>query len=71
MYWVNQEHEDNFKILKRKFPQMQYFDAEYTSACYCASHPHIFEKFDHRLDELKQGPFDWFFIEEKTRKLLG
>ena len=63
MYWVNKNHEQNFILLQKKFPQIANPDYEFASACYCASHPEIFKVFNHQLDELIHGPFDWAILE--------
>ena len=63
MYYLNEEHERNYKNLKSRFPQV-FNDAEYSSGCYLCSVPNIYSRFNMR--ELQHGPFDWLFDDLKV-----
>jgi hypothetical protein len=65
MYFINEEHESNFKALQIRFPQVAN-DAEYKSACYICSVQGIFYRFN--MKELEHGPFDWLFEDLRISK---
>lgn len=61
MYYLNKEHESNYKELKLRFPQAAN-DVQYNSACYLCSVPNIYSRFN--MSELEFGPFDWLFSDQ-------
>lgn len=59
IYFVNEQHEQNFNITKKKFPQSAR-DKEYQSTCYILSTPIIFETIESHMDDF-ETPVDWIW----------
>lgn len=56
LFFINDDHRQNYQRCIEKF---QCRNREYTSTCYIASVPEIFNCFS--LQEQIHGPFDWYF----------
>lgn len=62
MYFVNKEHERNYKSLLDKYP-LGKSDPQYQAGFYVVAHPVIFEHCDRNPVSDGHGPFDWYFEE--------
>ncbi|WP_054023771.1 hypothetical protein [Bacillus sp. FJAT-28004] len=68
MYFVNDEHESNFKQLLRLYP-IGIADMEYQSGFYVVAHPVIFSYCNGNPVSDEHGPYDWYFETEKHSAL--
>lgn len=62
MYFVNEEHENNFNQLLRQYPVGE-DDPQYQAGFYVVAHPVIFNHCDGNPVSDGHGPFDWYFEE--------
>lgn len=60
MYFVNEEHERNYKALLLQHPIGQ-SDPEYQSGFYIVAHPVIFTYCNGNPVTDEHGPYDWYF----------
>lgn len=62
MYFVNQEHDDNFRSLLEKYPVGQH-DPQYGAGFYVVAHPILYNHCNRNPVSDGHGPFDWYFDE--------
>ncbi len=60
MYFVNDEHQENFEVLLKKYPVAQ-DDSQYQAGFYIVAHPVIFDHCNGNPVSDNHGPFDWYF----------
>lgn len=71
LYFVNDEHRNNFNELKQRFPDS---GPEYRVANYISAHPMMYYKYRAKLlDKSAKGPVDWIvdyvFAQEEGEEL--
>ncbi|MYL35420.1 hypothetical protein GLW08_21295 [Pontibacillus yanchengensis] len=60
IYFLDKDHESNFKELLMKWPHARTGDTEYQTACYILSVPNIFGKVKHLyFEEGEENPIEW------------
>lgn len=59
IYFVDEQHEENYRNMKEMFPKALY-SKEYQSACYISSTPIIFSKFEDKVSNFSD-PVCWIY----------
>ena len=64
MYFVNEEHKENYDFLSEKYP-LSYSDVHYQVACYFTGLPLIYENVRYSKSMESKNPCTWIFKYEK------